>query len=89
MPVKRRADKRRIDPVAEADAWEQVFDAEFDFFGDLRAFGGVELDDYGRPALAVANAAWRRLGGLFLERRTPDSCRVPWALAQFGDPHAR
>ena len=88
MPRKRRAGKRRIDPTAEADAWAQVFDCEYDLFGELAAFGGVEMGESGRPAREVIEAAWRRLGATFLDRRPYDPHHTPWALATFGEPFA-
>ena len=91
MPVKRRLEKRRFDPHGEAEAWSGIFQCGFAMFDDepetLAAFG-VELDGYGRPDESVAEDAWRRLGETYLATRTPTPGRDPWALTQFGDPHA-
>ncbi|MGI8705147.1 MAG: hypothetical protein ACR2JJ_05045 [Sphingomicrobium sp.] len=86
MPVKRRLAKRRVDPRAELEAWECIFDSHHDFFGDLRRFG-VPLDPYGRPDDATAREAWNRLGQLYLDSRPPNP-RPPWALEAFGEPDA-
>lgn len=88
MPVKRRAEKRRTDPIAEAGAWAEIFDAGYDFFGTL-AESGVDLDEYGRAETEAVRDAWARLGRLFLDSRLPDPHRVPWAQQQFGDPPCR
>jgi hypothetical protein len=38
----------------------------------------------------LTEAAWHRLGHLFLTDRKPEPRRQPWALQQFGEPpHAR
>ncbi len=87
MPVKRRVAKRRVDPQSEAAAWECLFDTGYDFFRDL-ADVEVETDAYGQVSRETAEAAWQRLGGFFLRDHVPDPHRQPWALAQFGDPHA-
>ena len=88
MPVKRRSDKRRLDPVAELMAWECVFDCSHDFFTELPSIG-VATDPYGCPPHEATEAAWHRLGARFLAERQPDP-RPPWALQQFGEPnHAR
>lgn len=84
MPVKRKAAKRRKDPAAEAAAWSDVFDAEFDFFGDLAA-SGVETDEHGRPSREAIQDAWFRLGAIHIEGRDPDA-HEPWALREFGWP---
>lgn len=88
MPVKRRAAKRRLDPAAEADAWECYFDCGIDFFRDLQDIG-VETDQYNRAAEPAAEEAWHRLGGIFLNNRKPDPHREPWALVKFGEPQCR
>lgn len=85
MPVKRRTQKRRLDPRGEAEAWSCVFDSGWDFFDDLARFG-VEVDEHGRPQRETAEAAWNRVGALFLADRADP--REPWALRQFGAPHA-
>lgn len=87
MPVKRRLEKRRLDPHAEAKAWESYFDCGRDFFQDLPAVG-VPVGPYGKTDFETARAAWHRLGRIFLANRKPDPHRPPWALQVFGDPHA-
>lgn len=85
MPVKRRVDKRRIDPAAEAEAWAEVFTSGHDYFGDLRDYG-VELDAYDRAPDEIVRAAWQRLGPIYLASRKPDAALTPWALTTFGEP---
>jgi hypothetical protein len=85
VPVKRRTAKRRLDARAEAEAWESVFDCEYDFFDALPEIG-VETDEYGRVDREVAEEAWHRLGNIFLAERPSQGVREPWALKQFGPP---
>jgi hypothetical protein len=84
MPVRKRKDRRS--PSAGLDAWETVFSSEFDFFGELQD-AGVKTDAYGRPDREEARAAWQRHGAGFLS--TFRDSHQPWALAEFGEPHAR
>jgi hypothetical protein len=97
MPVKRRMAKRRVDPAAEVAAWDCMFDAGHDFFDDLRDIGvtahhdrwadRVTIEAQRSELLELTEAAWHRLGHLFLIERKPDPHRTPWALGQFGEPH--
>ena len=74
MPVKRRVDKRRLAPEAEAEAWRDYFESGYDFFGAAaEACGLVEPVNVwppeDRPAAqnawdAAAADAWRRIGHL-------------------------
>ena len=87
MPVKRRTEKRRLDPAAELDAWSGAFQSHWTYFGELEEIG-VETNAYGQPDRAVAEAAWRRLGVRFLAERRDPVLGTPWALTEFGEPHA-
>lgn len=83
MPVKRRANKRRIDPAVELEAWGPFFESGLPgFAGDLE-----ELGHHDQEAMrAAAPDAWSRLGRLFLDRR--ERADQPWALREFGAPEA-
>jgi hypothetical protein len=83
MPPRPKQNRRR--PQAGAEAWPEVFSSEFDFFDDLRD-AGIALDDHGRPDREEARAAWHRFGAEFLAGFSGE--HVPWAVAEFGDPHA-
>jgi hypothetical protein len=87
MPVKRRIQKRRLSPAAELEAWRELFDCGHDFFNDLELLGfpGGDCD---RAAQQAARLAWRRFGATFMETWRSDVRSRPWALEQFGDPHA-
>jgi hypothetical protein len=86
MPVKRRASKRRVDPMAEAWAWATAFHCKHDFFGDLAEFGLTE----DKAILAAMPDAWRRLGGLFISHNLGDGFGgEAWALREFGEPPCR
>lgn len=82
MPVKRRASKRRVDPRAEVEAWETVFECEYDFFGDLEPWGFTSDEE----KYAAAPDAWQRLGAMFLETYDNPDKPIPWALEAFGPP---
>ncbi len=91
MPVRRRKGKRlaRIDEHA---AWSDVFECQYDFFGELPSIG-VKTDQYDLPDPKVAAEAWQRLGAAFMaEWRSrphhPDESE-PWALTTFGEPPCR
>ena len=84
MPVKRRAGKRRINSEVHFNAWELVFAAGRDFFGELPAIG-TATDIYGRPGEQDAIEAWRVLGRRFLAERKPDAPQA-WAEMAFGRP---
>lgn len=85
MPVKRRLEKRRRDPAAEAEAWESTFQSGWDFFSDLPELG-VATDAYGRPDRDEAESAWRRLGHIYLANANERAgC---WALETFGELNA-
>lgn len=90
MPVRTRRKKRR--QGADVGAWFDVFEGEFDFFGELEA-AGIDLDRHGKPDLELARAAWAELGAAFMEEfqaRYPDGAHfVPWAVEQFGAPAQR
>jgi hypothetical protein len=87
MPVRKRRNKRHS--TAGLFEWECVFSSEFDMFGDLKD-AGVSVDEYGRPDIEEARAAWQRLGAEFLAdfaAEYPNGAHfVPWALEQFGEP---
>jgi hypothetical protein len=83
MPVKKRIPKRRIDPAAELEAFEMIFECGSDFFLDLDALG-YRTD---AEKIAGARSAWERLGLLFLARRTESG--TPWAMEQFGKPGSK
>ncbi len=86
MPAKKRAAKRRIDPVAELEAWSTAFWCGHDYFGDLPEIG-VPMN--GRdPERAAAEEVWHRLGARYLATRDPREAYAPWALLEFGEPHA-
>lgn len=87
MPVRKRKSRRRT--VADVEAWFDVFETGFDFFGELPD-AGVETDAYGRPDRVVARAAWQRLGAEFLRTLPPRHPVLgpPWALKEFGDMSA-
>lgn len=91
MPRKQRRSKRRLDPVAEAEAWACAFATGHDFHGDLEPFGfpwgGAEAD----AMRAAMPAAWARLGRLYLDYDmgrgfAPHDRGEPYALMQFGEP---
>ena len=87
MPVKRRTEKRRMDPTAELEAWSLMFASGYDYFDDLPRIG-VVTDAYSKPDRAVIQDAWHRLGARFLAE-PQDPHLVPcWALKEFGEPHA-
>jgi hypothetical protein len=88
MPVKRRSDKRRLDPRAEARAWADLFEFGIVFFDDdtdeLTRLTGVAPDTGGRLPAEVVEPAWHRLAPYFLAARDREG--APWALVQFGMP---
>jgi|GEM_PF-4492680 len=88
MATNRTRRRRGHGSAAEAAAWEMVFDAGYDFFGELRDLGVVSVDAYGRVDPADAAEAWRRLGAHHLAGRKPDSHRPCWAVREFGFPPA-
>jgi hypothetical protein len=83
VPVKRRAEKRRLVKSAQLAAWDGVFDCGYDFFGDL-ALLGLETN-HSRPPEEVIRAAWAMLGRDFLAARAPGA-QPCWAEAMFGRP---
>ena len=86
MPLKRRTEKRRMDPAAELAAWSMVFQSGWDYFGDLPRLG-VLMDEHGhRPDRAAAEEAWRRLGARFLAEPQDPHLTPSWALKEFGEP---
>ena len=94
MPVKRRIEKRRLDPEAELEIWSSVFGAGCDFFGEaaehtgllepVRADMGRARDEAAVSWLAAAGEVWGRLGERFLLTDRLD--RMAWAEEQFGRP---
>ena len=87
MPVKRRTEKRRLDPAAELAAWGMTFQCGTDYLQQLPRIG-VPTDDYSRPDIDVAEDAWRRLGARLLTEPQDPHLTTPWALREFGEPHA-
>ena len=84
MAVKRRVDKRRIDPEALASAWRELLESGYDFFGDLPANAGIQLGEHGQPDREQARAAWAHYGPGMVADRGPG--RLFWAEEQFGRP---
>lgn len=84
MKVRTPIRRRRVSVQAQARAWSGVFTSGWDFFDDLAALGFADEAD----VEAAVEAAWRRLGALFLEQYTPSTptSRPPWALETFGPP---
>ena len=79
MPVKRRNAKRRLSAEAELEAWADMFESGYDFFGDLNVFD-IMTDAEGRAAAAEA---WRRLGAAFLAEWKPTvTTAKPWATSR-------
>jgi hypothetical protein len=86
MPVKRRAEKRRLDPAAELKAWSMTFACGCDYFDD-RPRIGVPMDSTGsRPDREAAQDAWRHLGERFLAEPQDPHLTPSWALREFGQP---
>jgi hypothetical protein len=95
MPAKRRKDKRR--QAVPPEAWDMVFAAGADYFGDLAPLGLVEPHHLppGSDARAAAQAAWddalrdawARHGLAFMAQwqQRPDRA-LPWAAEAFGNP---
>ena len=87
MPPRPKHNKRR--GGAGLEAWETVFESEFDFFGEL-ADAGVEIDTNGRPSREAAKDAWHLHGGAFMEdfaAKYPNGAHfTPWAVLAFGAP---
>ena len=86
MPAKRRHSKRRVGPLAEAEAWTATFAGGWDIFGDLKAHGL----DTPEAIRAAAPGAWRRFGRLYvdLDLGAHFNCGTggSWALREFGEP---
>ena len=83
MPVKRRKSKRRMSPIAEAEAWAMAFRSGHDFLCDLDTFG-LETD---KQVTAAMPEAWARLGRIFIDHGLgEESNGPPFALEQFGEP---
>ena len=85
MPVKRRATKRRLDPVSEAESWACYFHCGFDLLCALHWDLGLDS----REAIeAAAPDAWARLGRIYIDHGLGDGfdSHEPWALQQFGEP---
>jgi len=86
MPLKRRVDKRRIDPRADMEAWSSTFDCGVTFDGDLDPVGIPTA--IGRPTSAEIEQAWHRLGSAYIAERGHETGHgAPlWCLRQFGEP---
>jgi len=92
MPVRRKVDRRKAEALP---AWSMTFLAGHDYFDELSTIG-VATDEYGRPNRQEAEAAWHRLGALFLAEHAAEQARErhpiesePWALEAFGVPGGR
>jgi hypothetical protein len=87
MPPRPKHNKRRT--AAGLDEWSEVFETEFDMFGDL-CDAGIDIDASGRPSRETAQAAWQLHGEAFLAEFAAKYPRgahfVPWALREFGNP---
>ncbi len=95
IPIKRL--RRAANDRERLKAWRWVFDAGYDFFGDLIPLGIVDPVGVWPPEkvpaakqvfLKAAREAWDDLGQAFLEdywtpRDADDRC---WALQAFGPP---
>ena len=86
MPVKRKRSKRRVDPVAEAEAWATAFASGHDFFNDLAPFG-IE----GAAIREAMPEAWSRLGKIYIDRNlgagfAPHDAGELYALVTFWRP---
>ena len=103
MPVRKRRSKRRVDPLAEAQAWSCYFATGWDFFEEAGELTGMIEPVHvwppeGRPEaerewLATARDAWRRLGRLYLDNDLGRGLAShdrgePWALVNFGEPES-
>lgn len=90
MPVKKRADKRRMSYQQYWDIWSIVLASGRDFFGELPGIG-VKVDEYGRPDREAAADAWAALGEEVI-RKNAIAGRT-WGEIEFGRPweasHAR
>lgn len=86
MPVRKRANRKRA--IASVDEWDAVFSTGYDLLWELQMLG-VEMDEYGRPDLAVTEEAWRLLGEDYLMKPRHPELPEPWALQMFGDPRPR
>jgi hypothetical protein len=73
--------------AAEREAWAIYFTGGYDFFDELPEIG-VLTDEYKRPDRAAGESAWHQFGAWFLAEYTPRH-PDPWALLEFGEPHAR
>ena len=85
MPVKRRTAKHRGSSIDEARAWDMAFCSGYDFLGELVPYGFSWGDD--DAVHEAAEDAWWRLGALYMAH-VHDHSQTPWALEQFGEPHA-
>lgn len=85
MPVKRRTAKHRGSSLEEAKAWGMAFCSGHDFLGELVPYGFTWGDD--DAVQEAAEEAWQRVGALYLDA-VHDRSLTPWALEQFGEPHA-
>lgn len=83
MPVRKRNPRQRMTETLAV--WESVFSCEYDYFRDL-ADVGIALDEYDRPDLEVARAAWLRFGPAYLELPRSQALGPSWAERAFGRP---
>jgi|SRR5215217_2488710 len=98
MPRKRTHRKRRLDPIAGAEAWSDVFQTGFALFDDFEDATGVKLEPRVlpngastkplSPTLQDSEAAWRAYGAAFLALygRKETNGQPVWAIQNFGDP---
>ena len=94
MPVKRRIEKRRIDPQAELKIWANVFGHGCDWFSEVADHTGLTEPvhvrwDHERAQAevlwrAASEEAWARLGERYLPSHDGDE--MAWAEEQFGRP---
>lgn len=86
MPVRRKINRRRA--AATVEEWDSVFSTGYDLLWELQLLG-IEMDEYGRPDIAVTKAAWREFGEGYLNKPRHPDLPPPWALETFGDPRPR
>lgn len=86
MPVKRRADKRRVSPEREYEIWSAIFDCGDDTFGELAELGLTVAWGASVP-LELAREPWQRFGARWLaEHGNEERLHPIWALQEFGEP---
>lgn len=85
--MRNRKLKRKFPPAYEVQLWEEIFaTGNAGFFADWQELGFKNEEE----ALAGAEAAWARLGALFMATSWPlirhPSDDAPWAIKKFGGP---